>query len=187
MARALEQSVQMSQQLAERIVATPQLTPKEKRLQSLYDTISAWMQDYTEEEFVDLSKCVWNKLYSIRQGRVAQHQRGSVSTNHPPTASQHHGYQGYYHSAGPPPPTMQATTEALQRQILSLQQQLQDRPRVHANPPRMSTPCREPLMNLSLGSATGLFTGLSPPRPQDTDQTLQTPHSHPGNHQYHDL
>ena len=92
--------MKLSQQLAQRLAAKPEITPKEKCLQSLYDTISARMQDYREDEFVELRKCVWDKLYAIGQAHVARQQRDSV----PP-------FQAFQAVAG----VQQATTQAPQQ------------------------------------------------------------------------
>ena len=148
--RQLQESVQLSRQLADRIAAVPQPTDRDRRLQSLFDTISAWMQDYTEDEYVELSKCVWDKLFDIRQARVAR-QHGPVFY---PPAEGHHTR------------VCQAPPAQLHGMAVGMGQ----------TPPQVSTPRRDQqLLNLSLGSTNALLAGLSPTRPLElTDNALRS-------------
>ena len=102
--------------------------PKRARLQALFDTISSWLQDYSNEEYFDLSKTVWDKLLDIQQACEAT--QWNVPAHHQPDAVPQPDPSGCQQpprrQSKPPAAPPESSNETLQRQISFLQNQMME-------------------------------------------------------------
>ena len=117
------------------------------------------MQEYTDDEFVELSKAVWDKLIEIHRARTVRRQR--VMT--PPA---------FHSPAGPPQPVYNPGAYAIPLQPT----------------PSQSTPSRDhQLLDFSLGSA--MAAAIGSPRRLDYPHQLApaTPHTRTTAPQYRPL
>ena len=100
--QSLQETVKIARQLAGGISGR-QNPEKCARFQSLFDTISSFMLDYDEVEYLDLCTTVWDKLATIHSAR--RQSAALFPTPHQPAVREAQGRQPP--AAGYPGPSTQ--------------------------------------------------------------------------------
>ena len=144
---------------------------KRAKLQSLFDTISSFMVDYTDGEYLELCTHVWEKLASIQSAR--RQSASQFTTPHQPAVREGHGRQPQSAAGYPGPSTQEQAAPGSEsggtdftRQLSSVQNILMDlsarSDQLVGFSPLASTPRHEPS-----------FGGYAVPG--DMDRSINTP------------